>query len=249
MNQKKPSASDRKFNNSRYDKTKTYVINEKTKNDENVKSEKDFHKEENSEQKNYYINEKKLKYWNSDNENKKNQIDVFFILSLNISESIKLFCHYCKNIFDFNNQLHDHLKLVHRIKRKNRLLKFFADVVKILKKSSTARKSSAVSISILNIFSKLFANVDTLIYFITRSTTAKSDVTSFNDEKIFINNKENLSIIIFNIDVFKKIDIDYEFRKYNYVKEKVALSEKIEENSTYFNIDADVICNDRIFFH
>lgn len=98
----------------RFDKIRTYVIDEK-RYINTIEFEKVFY-DENHEFDEYYVDEID-QYWNSNYNELEDEFTMLFI-------SLIVICRHCKKIFDFNNLLHEHLQIVHRIKRKERLLKF-----------------------------------------------------------------------------------------------------------------------------
>ena len=55
-------------------------------------------------------------------------------------------------------------------------------------------------------------------------------------------------IIIFNVDSIKNIDIDFEFRDWNYTRAKISLSSNKKLDYVCLNIDSNIIFVDKNFF-
>ena len=56
------------------------------------------------------------------------------------------------------------------------------------------------------------------------------------------------SIINFNVDVFKNLDIEYEFRDWIYVKNKIIFTKKSTSNDVCFDIETKIIFANSNFF-
>ena len=57
-----------------------------------------------------------------------------------------------------------------------------------------------------------------------------------------------ISIVIFNIDSFKNIDIDCDYRDWNYIKTRITLSKIVTSKNNCLNTKFDVILIDKIFW-
>lgn len=180
---------------------------------ENKTFTKDFYDEnENSKtMSDYYVVRDDLNYYNP----KKSFHNLEFLTHIITFLNSIYQCRRCKNVFDFNNRLHTYLENVYQIVRKRRLSKSFAndnsynfDFIKA--------SLSIIEVS-LSIVKARFFVIEA--YNITTTNAIKnSSILS----KPFAN--DCFAIIIFLIDVSRKIDTKYAYWKYSYVKEKMTLS-------------------------
>ena len=120
-------------------------------------------------------------------------------------------CRRCKQIFSFNNILHNHFRV-----------------------DCYSSKIKNVEIYFVNDFNFNFSIVDN--FFIIDVT--KNFNTTFSIKFI---------IIRFTIDFFIHINIDYNFRNWNYVKIKTFLLSNVSLTNVYFDFDAKISFIDRIF--
>ena len=57
-----------------------------------------------------------------------------------------------------------------------------------------------------------------------------------------------ISIVIFDVNLSKNVDIDYNYRDWNYIKTKITLSKIVTSKNNYLNTRFDVILIDKIFW-
>ena len=167
----------------------------------------------------YYISQQDLKYYNSQyQEYEKNESIDFFIIFLNASR-----CRHCQCIFSFNNRFHDHV-------RSRACLQQFVSV------AST----------------KFFKSFNLKLFFFSvenrKTITDVFVVKSFNTEvtkksESFI----KLLIVYFFVDFKSDIDIDYEYRDWNYVKASVAFFENVTFEMCCLDTNCDVILINKKF--
>ena len=203
-------------NNNARQKSRVYVVDEENEN-ETIEKSTDF----NNNQDAFYS--QNLNYYDSNYEFDDSENDILathFVISTSAIE-----CRRCHKTFEFNNQLHVHL----RIDCQTELRKTFTALV--VEVSSTAViKAFSMSIVIetsANSLSKISASL-------VRSKSADLIKTS---------------VISSNVDVFKDLDIDFEFRDWSYVKENVSLIENEEKSDVCFDTDVNVTLIDAVFFH
>lgn len=164
----------------------------------------------------YYATRNDLNYYNSKKDFRNSKFSthvITFEIVLNYQ------CRRCKNIFYFNNFLYTHLKKTHHIERN--LSKTFTNDNSNLSKSFVDR-----SLDFIKAFS---LSIETLLMIIETYNAIAidainlSNITSkfFTNEKSFVDDRH---VIIFSIDVFKEIKINYAYREYSHAKSKVALS-------------------------
>ena len=217
-------ASDTKQNNrnefdNRDDKTRAFVVDQN--NSEKKKSVKNFHNEKHE---NYYIENENLNYYNS---NQKNEIFVNFIASIIVIKSSLSHCRRCRKTFTFNNELHRH---------------FRADCSLIFSKKS--KFSSDVETYSIKNFSFNSSTIDAtkeISEFDQSNTVTSAEFTSSSTSSEFI-------IIRSNVDSSANIDIEYEFRDWNYVKIKISFVVIVVSKNVCLNIDANVSFMNRNFF-
>ena len=169
-------------NKSRF-KKRAYVVNENEKKNIN-EIEKIFHKVDD----NVYYNEN-LKYYYSNNYNENEKPKSSTIHFVALSSTTFVYRQYNKQ-FAFNNQLHLYLRINCFCIQKS-----FVDVNNI-------KKSFANTFLITLLITLLIALLNAFVYFTKLSSI---DVTKiFNNKKLFI--------IRFNVNVFKNVNINYNFR-------------------------------------
>ena len=173
-------------------------------------------------------------YYNIEkNFHEKNEVFVNFIF-----EVIKVSCsrcRRCRKTFSFNNNFHRHLRDECSIQNYsidvnntsfssfvNQSL-FFADVIK---------KSNTIDIAVFDNMLSTFNTIVIAIFNNVLSTFSTIDVI----------------IIHFDVDVFVDVDIDYDFRDWNYVKDKTFLSFTTSAKNVYFDFEIDVFLIDREFY-
>ena len=104
--------------------------------------------------------------------------------------------------------------------------KFFVDINNI-EKSFTNALLITFLVAFLNAF----------VYF--------TKLFSINATKIFNNKK--LFVICFDVNVFKNVNIDYDFRDWNYAKMKILFIENDEKKNVALNIDANIFLKNKNF--
>ena len=176
-------------NNNARQKDKIYVVDE---NNEKKTIEK-FVEKFNNDQNVFYS--QNFNYYDSNYEFDDFENDVFAIHFVIFTFAIE--CRRCHKTFEFNNQLHVHL----RIDCQTDLRKIFTILV-----MSVVIKISVDFLSKISVFLK------------------KSKST----------NLIKTSVISSNVDVFKNLDIDFEFRNWSYVKEKMSLIENEKKKRRVF---------------
>ena len=129
-----------------------------------------------------------------------------------------IFCRRCKTIFSSNNKLHNHVRFDCRQKRK----------------SIFDRNSLANDVDSIRNFLTIEFIYSTKIFFIVVIKVT------------FISSK--FSIINFDVNVFKNLDIEYDFRDWIYIKSKIFFTKKNASNDVYFDIKTKIILTNSNFF-
>ena len=177
-------------------KRKIYVMNESEKKNDSKSIEKDFFVEYfNDDEQAYYS--KDLIYYDSDHSNETNQKSTinYFIVSMTI------ICRRCKKLFVFNNKLHRHFRQIDCLNDDTRSKKFF--VVFNMKKSFV----------VFNMRKFFIVFNDETLFVVTIYVVAVSsvDVTKISFESVVVDSNV-ISIVFSNVDVFKDIEIDCDYR-------------------------------------
>ena len=200
----------------KFDKIKIFLIDE---NDENVEFEIFFQKNQNDDSNNYFASSKKKIYYELSSYNESNdKNDIVYFISSKISISKYFYCRKCDEIFSFNNKLHQYIRKLCTIDRKNfsLLMQRLTNVIVEFFKKIEINSSTNVLITKSNLKEKIFANF--------------------------------FSIIFSNVDFNKNIDIDYKFRKWKYVRVFATLLFIIESKHTCFDTNVNIIFVNREFF-
>ena len=123
--------------------------------------------------------------------------------------------------FVFNNRLHFYLRI-----NCSRMQKLFVDI---------------------NNIEKFFANAlsITLLIALLNASAYFTKFFSINVTKIF--NNEKLFVIRFDVNVFKNVDINYDFRDWNYAKAKISLIENEKKKNIALNIDTNIFLKNENF--
>ena len=177
--------------------------------------EKQFNQNTSINEKNqseYYISQQNLEYYNSQYQKyEKDESIDFFAIFLNAFK-----CRHCQCIFIFNNRLHEH------VRRRA-----------CLQQSTTAAlKRSFKSFNL----KQFFLSTEN-----RKTFTDAFVVESFSTEIIKkFESAIKLLIIYFFVDFKSDIDIDYEYRDWNYVKAAIAFFENVNSKMCCLNTDADV---------
>ena len=212
----------------RYDrdqrKARAYVINEKEEKDYQSKlyqfeSAKDLY-DDHDQTRIYYASENDMNYWNSDDHDVESEKSfALFTSILNLS-----CCRRCKQIFEFNNSLHKHLREASCLRSKS-----FAISIHIITRIDDKDQRSLTSES---------SSID--------ATKKTSIFVAKNDQQIDALDFE-LSIIQSFANLEPNIDIDYEFRDWIYAKSTLALFEQTILDKNCLNIDANLTLIDKLF--
>ena len=176
----------------KFDKIKMYVVDE---NEENESFEKEFQNQQNDDN-NYYIFEN-LNYYEfqSYNESKHDDEVIIYLIMSKIITFVFAHCRKCNQIFIFNNKLHQHVRKAHRSKvvissivllTKFNLKKSFDSNETKLRKSFDLSKTK---------LKKFF-----FFIFITKDSSIEKSFTNI------------ISIINFDVDYNKNVNINYDFR-------------------------------------
>ena len=91
-----------------------------------------------------------------------------------------------------------------------------------------------------------FIEVYSIVVFIVEITKTIND-NQFDQFSQF-NSQTNSIIIRFNVDSTFELNIDYEFKDWNYIKTQISLFSTIKSKNICMIIDADVILVDRVFY-
>ena len=191
-------------NNNARQKSRVYVVDEDDEKKTIEKSAEDFINDQNA----FYS--QNLNYYDSNYESddlEKNVLATHFVISTSAIE-----CRRCHKTFEFNNQLHVHLRI---------------DCQTDLRKTFTTLIMSVVVETSADLLSKISTSL------------RKSKSTDLI----------KTSVISSNVDVFKNLDIDFEFRSWSYVKENVSLIENEKKSDVCFDIDVSVTLINATFFH
>ena len=218
------------------EKVKAYIAEkQKTNNNddsENQKNDEKYSDDENN--KNYYFEKMRyMNYYESYNVSENDDNVVYLIIS-EVHFTFK--CKQCDIIFSFNNKLHQYIKKCFIIKK--------IDIIFI-----KTRKLLNEIIILQNVLQKAFTIID-------ENTSQK---TFFNNLKSFakiyviftikiIKTFFLYFIIEFTVNSVKNIDINYDFRDWEYIKVKITLSFYIKFDFECLNIDSDIILMNRDFF-
>ena len=205
-------------NNNARQKNRIYVVDEDDENEIIDESyAKDFHDDQNV----FYS--QNLIYYDSNNEFDDLENDTVAAHFVVFTSTIK--CRRCHKTFDFNNQLHTHLRIDCQTLRKT----FTAFVVEVS-------------------FTAVIKTISMSIEIELTSTDVLSKISNFNFFKESKSIDSKTSIISSNVNVFKDFDIDFEFRNWSYVKDNVSLIENEKKSDVCFDTDVNVILIDVAFF-
>ena len=200
----------------KFDKIKTFLVDE---NEKNVEFEKIFQDNQNDDSSNYFASSKDFVYYELSSYNESNdENDIVYLISSKISISKHSHCRKCDEIFPFNNKLHQYIRKLCTVDRENfslsmqRLTDVIVEFFKKIEISSSTdiliTKSNLKKFFSIQVIKNSFIIIE-IIDFIKKSFT---NFTSNNDdvEKFSAN---FFSIIFSDVDFSKNVDIDYEFRK------------------------------------
>ena len=173
-------------------------------------------------------------YYNIEkNFHEKNETFVNFIFEvIKVSRSR---CRRCRKTFLFNNSFHRHLRdecsiQNYSIDVRNTSFSFFVNqslfFTDVIKKSNTIDTAT---------FDNMFSTFNTIVI-----ATFDNVFSTFNTIDAII--------IHFDVDVFVDVDIDYDFRDWNYVKNKTFLSFTTSTKNVCFDFEIDVFLIDREFY-
>ena len=136
--------------------------------------------------------------------------------------SIVFICRRCIKFFVLNNKFHNHIRNFECFDFNIQLKIFFSNQQ-------------------LNFFKKI--EIDVIDFHVVIIFTIK--IT----KKFELNfNYDSISIVSSNVDFSKNIEIDCEYRDWNYAKIEIVLFEKIESKFVYIDIESKIIIANRRFF-
>ena len=217
--------NEKRFDN-RVDKIRAYVVDEKNE----FEFEKDFHEKQNQKQKNHHVDDENFTYYESNDQNDEKIVNF---ISFIFATTSKFRCRHCKIFFQFNNNLHRHFRVNCSTLVKINMKKVFTtdfDFIWIFSKRSKFEV----------VYSAMFVSfVETIKNFVSlESMSSISSIVSLFDK----------IILRFNVNLAFDVDIDYDFRNWNYVKIRIFFSLVVESTNVCLNIDVDVSLINRTFF-
>ena len=252
--------SNQKFNKSnvkrfdKFDKIKVYNVDE---NNEIEKVEKDYFDEKNADD--YHVS-KNISYYQSffynDFENENDNAVYLITSEVLLSKSNKIIiCKKCSNDFLFNNKLHEHFRFdcfdkINLIYSTNVFNQFFFTIMIIQSINVIIRSSikKLLTVSKSNEFTNSFIT-QSKIEIIDSDSTIVSETSKFFTnvhfdffEKIKF---ASIFIIVSDVDFSKNVDIDHDFRNWNYARIHVILFFTIDVEFVCLNIDAEIALCDR----
>ena len=133
--------------------------------------------------------------------------------------SITIICRRCKKSFVFNNKFHRYIRETDCLNVNVRLKKSFAFYIE---------KSFIVTTYVAT---ASFVNIT--------KTSSESAVADTNV----------ISIVISNVDVFKDIETDCDYRGWNYAKVEIAFFANVKSEFVCMNTDSEITLADRKFFY
>ena len=254
-NQKFNKSNVRKFD--KFDKTKVYNVDE---NNETEKTEKDYFDEKNVDD--YHVSEN-ISYYQStfynDFENENDNVVYLITSKMLLSESNKIIiCKKCNNDFFFNNKLHEHFRFdcsdkISLIYSANVSNQFFFIIMTIqstnviirnsIKKLLTVSKSDELTSSSITQSRIEIIDSDSIIVSKTSKFFTDAHFDFFEKTKF-----ASIFIIVSNVDFSKNVDIDHDFRDWNYARIHVILFFTIDVEFVCLNIDVEIVFCDRQFF-
>ena len=178
-----------------------------------------------------------------------NEIVVNFITSIVIKTSR---CRYYRKIFSFNNNFHRYIRFncfafidefVAKSILQNELTIFCSSINFIVHVVKFVVYVAKINISFIDVTKKF---VDTT-KFIDVKFFANASKKFLVDTKLFANVLIKF-VIRFNVDFASNVDINYDFRNWNYAKTKTFLSFVVTSTNICLNIEIDVFFIDRVFF-
>ena len=217
--------NEKKFDN-RVNKIKTYVVDEKNE----FEFEKIFHEKQNQKQKNYHVDDENFTYYESNDQNNEKIINF---ISFIFATTSKFRCRHCKNFFQFNNNLYRHFRVNCSTLIKIDIKKTFTidfDFIWIFLKKS---KFEIVYFAMFVLFVEIIKNFVSF-----ESISSISSIVLLFDK----------IILRFNVNFVFDVDIDYNFKNWNYIKIKIFFSLIVESTNVCLNINVDVSLINRTFF-
>ena len=229
------------------------MIDEEENDFDQKKSVEDFQKKQ--KQSEYYVDEIDQQYWSSkcDEKDEKDEFKIFHVAFEN-----QICCRHCKNIFQFNNQLYDHLSNTHDIKQKNQLN---------IKRSRKVSSENLKSFAIIDASMYIIIKFDEKSFVIVQKSFANeaskffaNEISKSFAEEMFnivviknnfvnvVNISMSLFIIKFSMNFDFEVDTDYDFQNWTYVKINISFSEKTSSEKSCLDIDAGFALINRKFF-
>ena len=187
-----------------------------------------FQKQQKKKRAKYHVTNENLDYYNiKKNFHEKNEVFVNF--TFKVIKISRFRCRRCRKIFSFNNNFHRHFRDECSIQNystdvSNTSFSFFVN--QSLSFIDVIKESSTIDIAI---FDNMFSTFNTIV------TAVFDDIFS-------------VIIIHSDVDVFVNVDINYDFRDWNYVKNKAFLSFTTSTKDVCFDFEIDVSLIDREFY-
>ena len=265
-NQKLNKSNVRKFDKS--DKIKAYNVDEDVENE----SEKDFFNQDDVDVDDHYVDDyhasKDFFYYQfssyNDFEDEDDNVVYLITSKMLLFESDKLIiCRKCDNDFTFNNKLHEHLRFdcFNKIDfvyfvvidkffftiMTTQNFKFIVITRNSIRKLDAIASSSIASFDFIIILSKTskFFSISTSIFLREfKFTSISVSISTLLKEFKFT----SISIIVSDVDFNKNVDIDHDFRDWNYARIHIILFSTIDVEFVYLDIDVEITLCDRQFF-
>ena len=155
--------------------------------------------------------------------------------------SITIICRRCKKSFVFNNKFYRYIREIDCFNVEIRLKKIFTFVIFNIKKFVAFVIFDILKFSVVFYIEKFFI-VSIYVVIVSFVNVTK---TSFE----LIVNLNVISIVISNVDVFKNIKIDCDYRDWNYAKIEVAFLTNVKLKFVCMNIDFEIIFANQQFFY
>ena len=204
-----------------------------------------FQKQQKKKQAKYHVTNENFDYYNIEkNFHEKNEAFVNFIFE--IIKVSRFRCRRCRKTFSFNNSFHRHFRSECSIQN-------YSVDVSNTSFSFSVNQSFFFVISESFLLQKSFVSIfftDAIKESSTIDTAAFDNVLSTFNTIVATIFDDTFSVIIihFDVNVFVDIDIDYDFRDWNYVKDKAFLSFTTLAKNVCFDFEIDVFLVDREFY-
>ena len=201
---------------------------------------KNFHNENTKNQNQYHVTNDNLNYYESNDHDK---IVVNFTIFIVIKTSIS-YCRYYQKTFSINNNFHRHIRFDYLVFIKKFVVKSISLSNLIVSRSSI---DFAIYVAQFAIYVAKINFIDVTKIFINVKFLTNASIKFFVNTKFFANVSTKL-IIRFNVNFISNVDIEYNFRDWNYAKTKTFLSFVVTSTNICLNIEINVFFVDRVFF-